>query len=763
MARYLTAGVVVLGDDHPHTQATIETARAYARHRFALGRGEERFADFDEVVDPGRSEATVRATFKEAARRQVPWVALRRDLDPPKELLAQLLEATARETSKELPGFIALLTGPKHRRIRRILAIVDRSDQQPSGLLVLAAVAAAEATGAAVDVLVIGAPHEELDPEGGHDKTLRVARDRDLYDQAKHRSESLGARGTWMYVDHPENRVQLVRDTLAAKKYDLVVDDLGDINLGGRMGRHKRIEKALRKGGPAGITLAVLRKTDLPVVLVLDAVRLGLVPARAKAVAGAGVLALGVAVSGAPAAAASSGQRSQAQTSVSQTVDSYDDALTAAASMAAPTTVAAATAEAQEAGDEAQAALTGAEAESTDGQDESGQAVTEVEEQTAEEQTAEEQTAEEHAADEETEDEQAAAEQTEDTSDEAAAEEPEPADVAPVELSPESVTPEKAEKVEAEDVEIPEDLSGSDVDEAQDAAASSESALDGAEEEYADAQDAATEAKSDAVDASAKTVEASSAMDQANEAFVSAAAEADEAIASATGLSAVVPGGSSTEDMEAAQAAEAEALADLEEATQHADDALAEYEEAATEATETYAELEEAATQVTQAQTEYNEDQATAQAYTDEYEEVMAESRVSPVAEGEYTSTGHYGQAGPMWSTGYHTGEDYAAPTGTDVVAAGSGTVVEVVHGDPAYGNRIVIEHENGYYTTYNHLSSTDVVVGDEVTAGDKIGEVGSTGNSSGSHLHFEVTQGGDGWSSGSFVDPHDWLSGEVG
>ncbi len=115
-----------------------------------------------------------------------------------------------------------------------------------------------------------------------------------------------------------------------------------------------------------------------------------------------------------------------------------------------------------------------------------------------------------------------------------------------------------------------------------------------------------------------------------------------------------------------------------------------------------------------------------------------------------------------MWSTGYHTGEDYAAPIGTDVMAAASGTVVEAGY-NGAYGNQVVIEHEDGYYTTYSHLSEIDVVVGQEVTAGDTIGAVGNTGNSTGAHLHFEVTQGGDGWIGGSFVDPHAWLEGEVG
>ena len=139
---------------------------------------------------------------------------------------------------------------------------------------------------------------------------------------------------------------------------------------------------------------------------------------------------------------------------------------------------------------------------------------------------------------------------------------------------------------------------------------------------------------------------------------------------------------------------------------------------------------------------------------------VEADARVNPVPGYEVT-TGH-GQSGSMWSTGTHTGVDYAAPTGTEVVAAASGTVVEVSSGG-SYGNRIVVQHDDGIQTSYSHLSSTNVSVGQEVTAGQHIGAVGSTGNSSGPHLHFEVAQGGDGWSSGHFLDPPAWLAGQAG
>ncbi|QKW08121.1 M23 family metallopeptidase [Streptomyces sp. NA04227] len=117
-----------------------------------------------------------------------------------------------------------------------------------------------------------------------------------------------------------------------------------------------------------------------------------------------------------------------------------------------------------------------------------------------------------------------------------------------------------------------------------------------------------------------------------------------------------------------------------------------------------------------------------------------------------YTLTSHFGDAGSMWSSGYHTGLDFAAPTGTPVKAVHSGTVKEAGWSG-AYGYRTVLELEDGTEIWYCHQSSMSVSVGQQVTTGDVIGRVGSTGNSSGPHLHVEVhTPGGTG------IDPLGWL-----
>lgn len=108
-----------------------------------------------------------------------------------------------------------------------------------------------------------------------------------------------------------------------------------------------------------------------------------------------------------------------------------------------------------------------------------------------------------------------------------------------------------------------------------------------------------------------------------------------------------------------------------------------------------------------------------------------------------YRNTAFFGQAGGSWSSGHHTGLDFATATGTPVFSALAGKVVESGWGG-AYGNHIIVRHDNGVETLYAHLSSASVSKGERVLRGQRIGAVGSTGNSSGPHLHFEVIKNGE-------------------
>ena len=90
-----------------------------------------------------------------------------------------------------------------------------------------------------------------------------------------------------------------------------------------------------------------------------------------------------------------------------------------------------------------------------------------------------------------------------------------------------------------------------------------------------------------------------------------------------------------------------------------------------------------------------------------------------------------------------HKGVDIAAPTGSTVFAAAEGEVIRIGHDPVGYGNFIEMRHPNGLTTLYGHLSRIDVASGDRIGARERIGLVGSTGYSTGPHLHFEVRRAG--------------------
>jgi murein DD-endopeptidase MepM/ murein hydrolase activator NlpD len=90
-----------------------------------------------------------------------------------------------------------------------------------------------------------------------------------------------------------------------------------------------------------------------------------------------------------------------------------------------------------------------------------------------------------------------------------------------------------------------------------------------------------------------------------------------------------------------------------------------------------------------------------------------------------------------------HDGVDFPEPYGTPIGAAGVGTVTFAGWNSGGYGNLTVIQHRLGYQTWYAHQSSILVHVGQHVAGGTKIGRVGSTGHSTGPHLHFEVRHNG--------------------
>jgi murein DD-endopeptidase MepM/ murein hydrolase activator NlpD len=132
--------------------------------------------------------------------------------------------------------------------------------------------------------------------------------------------------------------------------------------------------------------------------------------------------------------------------------------------------------------------------------------------------------------------------------------------------------------------------------------------------------------------------------------------------------------------------------------------------------------------------------------YTGDPEEVRV---VLPLA--SYHLSAGFGLTGPLWEA-EHGGQDFGAATGEPIVAVSAGLVNDVAYAGP-YGLRTILTLDDGTEVWFCHQTDVSVYVGQQVEVADQIGTVGSSGNSTGPHLHLEVRPGG-----GGPVDPLDWL-----
>ena len=132
--------------------------------------------------------------------------------------------------------------------------------------------------------------------------------------------------------------------------------------------------------------------------------------------------------------------------------------------------------------------------------------------------------------------------------------------------------------------------------------------------------------------------------------------------------------------------------------------------------------------------------------YTGDPDAVTA---VLPLA--SYSVSAGFGLTGPLWEA-EHGGQDFGSYVGDQIVAVAAGVVSEVAYAGP-YGLRTIVTLPDGTEVWYCHQNDVSVYTGQAVDVADPIGTVGSTGNSTGPHLHLEVRPG-----AGSPVDPMDWL-----
>ena len=717
-----TADMLVVIDSQPGSLAGLQIAQRYGQGAIVL-------SAWDAPALPAGTGATLRSSvaaepsiaeaFRIAAQEHISWLAVRRDLAPPAELLGEILVATGQHTDDDLPGFAVFLADGEPAAFQRILAIVDRRSGPISGLLAHAAVAVADTARAVLDVLVIGARGEALASEDRTD-LLAINREEELLDRAVARAVESGLTVNWLPAAEVTDPWLVVRDQLSQHDYDLVVDDLGDLQLGGRLGLKRTLREAMGPGQVGELPLRLLGHTTLPLLLVVDEIRLGIAPRTVLKAGAVAALSLGMVSAAALSVSAPTVHAAPNRNGtdpvddlVADLTEALDEAGAGGAGGVAGTGSAADSADVTERTRDVQSTSRG-------GSDvDSARAIAMAANAVSVEAVTPTVYGDRQAL--------AASKQSD-----AEKGSQEPPDTGKAETAP------KAPKGGAKPA---------DVAKASRAASKAKKALVKEKEQRTEAVKAAEAATAALGTATADAHVALAGLQSAASTLEESSSQAADLHSDTTGLQAVLPGGATPEEAQAAADAAAAAHVEQEEAIDSAKEALDELTAAQAEAASAEETLAEIQAAVQERKASYQQAKATVEVYR----ESLGESRQAPVAKGDYRLTARYGDRGYHWSSGRHTGLDFAGSTGTRVTAAASGKVVEAGWAG-AYGNRIVIDHGDGYQTTYNHLSAISTSVGDKVRTGEQIGRLGGTGNVTGPHLHFEVMKGE------SFVDPAAWL-----
>jgi murein DD-endopeptidase MepM/ murein hydrolase activator NlpD len=695
MSKGTIPDMVVVVDDHPSSAAGLAFAERYATTALALTAWSTSTEDLTTDVQASvASEPTVAEALRSAAQRGTGFVSLRRDFAEPETLLSNLLVSAANHAADDIPGFAVLLADGEPAPLQRILAIVDRRSGATSGLLTHVAVTLAEVSGAAIDTLVLDSEHAEISPDD-RGRYWQVDREEGLFEAAMQRAADNGVRLTRIPVA-TEDPWLVITDQLSTHSYDLVLDDLGQVRLGGRWGTDRTVQRALGPGAVGDLPLRLLTETPVPLMLVIDEIRLGIAPASVLKAGTVAAVTLGIL---APATTVLSGSEVVAAEGVDQ--------------------------EGREAADlaaELELAL-GVEATEADGESEA----------------------------ERTEDARGSSRGSTSATGRAAAQSkatpPSTADSASPATEKVKATQEKKGSQKANPTPPKGGAKPSDLAAARRDAGWKQSAATKDREQKEKAQQQLRDAKDDAATARGMAEEALTELTAAEEASTAAQATAAALRASTPLESSVLPVAPTPEQSAAAIDLEVSAQERMDAAISAGEEALANLSAAEEDLSKAQARLARTTEELAASRAEL----AAAKEKVEVYRKSLAASRQSPVAKGSFRLTARFGQHGPYWSGGVHTGLDFAGSSGTPIRAAASGTVISTGY-EGAYGNRIVIDHGNGYRTTYNHLSGITASVGQKVTAGDRIGSLGNTGNSTGPHLHFEVTKGG------KFIDPEAWL-----
>ena len=264
-------------------------------------------------VDARVNHARVGPAIREAVSRGTAWVAVPRTMGTADYLLSSALRSVGKHVDEAHPGIALLVVSPDGNPevpYRRALTVVDLTGRGSSGMTALAAVEICAHFGTPLDVLVLGVA--DGPPPGSTQEwqaLLPVERRSEMLRRAIAMVDEYGVDVTWQ-VASSSDPVTAVAHAVATGRYDLTIDSVGGHRLRKRIGKRHDIRKLVNDPADGGVVRNLLQSTTCDVLVVLDAITLGMVPATAVRTGAAAALALGMVGLGTPVAAQSGSSQS---------------------------------------------------------------------------------------------------------------------------------------------------------------------------------------------------------------------------------------------------------------------------------------------------------------------------------------------------------------------------------------------------------------------------------------------------------------------
>ena len=298
-------GTVIVLDDGHSTSDLVERTQGIFPTTVRMSAHDE-----EGTVGVGRTHLDVKSLVRVMREQECYWGVVPANTDP-SITVADLLTAARHHLEEGFPGFV-LISAREGQRYRRVAAVADVNAPFTTGALALAAIALAWRIGVPLDVLVLGGDPQNPPTSTEEARALfDIQEGADLLEQAIETARELNIQVNWIPLGESTARDQLVLEAVRDGGYDLVVDDLRPIDVGPRMGRLKRVRKQLVDGESIDTAYRLMRDAPCDVAVVVDAVRMNLIPAtylRAGAVAALSLGVLGAATVSATTSASAATQ-----------------------------------------------------------------------------------------------------------------------------------------------------------------------------------------------------------------------------------------------------------------------------------------------------------------------------------------------------------------------------------------------------------------------------------------------------------------------